>query len=459
MSEINVIVNDDKTKAYLQINLETEGAETELSVQDMMRVLNAKKVTHGILENIISECIRPENWGQTRLIAEGKPAVNGVDAKIIKKFTLNKEGTPLIDEHGNADYKNLGLIINVRAGEELAERIPPRDGETGITVSGTELGYVKGRDVVLPKGKNTYANEEGTILYAAIDGQVRLYNNLIAVEPVFELSGDVDYSSGNINFLGNIVIHGNVISGFEVTAQGNIDIDGYVENAFITSDGDIRVKGGIKTGQKGLVKAGGNVSSKFIENSKVEAGGDIIVREAVVQSVLIAGGDVKVTDNKATIVGGLVQAGGTVEAKVIGSPLATNTAFEVGINPTLRTKYYSLNKELDKINDTIVSVDGNIKTMQNSGINIDQISPSRRQMLVDLLEKYRNLLSQKSDIEKQLESLQDLFSVERDTRVRALKVVYPGVSVNIGPAYFEVNDEILEAEFVLKQGEIHMQSI
>jgi uncharacterized protein (DUF342 family) len=391
MSEIKVIVSADAMQAYLQIELD-KTEEIELTSEDVMRVLHAKKISYGINESLIEETLRRETWGKKWLIAEGKPTVHGIDAQIVRLLPANPNsdpGKPMIDEQGNADYKNLGLIHNVRTDEVLAARTPAVDGKVGVNVYGQELAYIKGREFSLPKGKNTYTNEENTKLFALIDGQARVASNLIAVEPIYQINGDVDYETGNIDFVGNVVVRGNVTSGFEVKAQGNIEIAGYVESAQVISGGDIRVTGGIKTGIKGSVKAKGSVFSKFIENSRIEAGEDIIVKEAVIQSELAAGRDVKVTDNKATIVGGLTQAGGAVAARVIGSPLATQTMFEVGVNPTLKAKYYVLVKELEKVKEDITGVDGNIKVIQNSGVKIEQLSPQRKQMLLDFIGKYK----------------------------------------------------------------------
>jgi uncharacterized protein (DUF342 family) len=463
MAEIKVIINGDATQAFVQIDLDpiTDG-DTELSVEDLLRVLRAKKVTYGINESSLTECVKKENWGQKRLAAEGRAALNGVDAQITRLFNLTpktESGAPTIDEHGNADYKDLGLFHNVRAGDVLAQRTPSVDGQAGMNVYGQEIGYTKGREFVLPKGKNTYTNDDDTQLFAAIDGQVRLISNLIAVEPTYEVSGSVDYSTGNIDFVGNVIIRGNVTSGFDVRAQGNIDIGGYVESAQVIAGGNIKVKGGIKTGLKGLVHAGGSVFSKFIENSRIEAGEDVVASEAIIQSTVVAGQNVRVTENKATIVGGLIQAGGEVEAKAIGSPLATNTVFEVGINPTLRARYYTLLKDLEKVKEDITAVDGNIKVIQNSGVKLDQLSPQRKQMLLDFLGTYKELLQTQENIEQEVNSLKGMFTVDIDSKVRALKVIYPGVSINIGPAVYTVNDEMLEVEFVYRQGEIKMNGL
>ena len=76
----------------------------------------------------------------------------------------------------------------------------------------------------------------------------------INVFPVYEVNGDVDYNTGNIDFVGTIVIRGNVRSGFKVKADGDIRIIGSVEGAELEAAGSIEISAGIIGQNKGLLK-------------------------------------------------------------------------------------------------------------------------------------------------------------------------------------------------------------
>ena len=59
-------------------------------------------------------------------------------------------------------------------------------------------------------------------------------------------------------------------------AAGDISVSGIVEGATIIADGDITFNRGVQGMNKAVIKAGGNIVSKFIESaSSVEAGGNI----------------------------------------------------------------------------------------------------------------------------------------------------------------------------------------
>ena len=78
----------------------------------------------------------------------------------------------------------------------------------------------------------------------SINGQVVLKNNKISIEPIYIVPGDVSLETGNIVFLGSVIVQGSVHDNFVVKAAGNIDIKGTVQKAFIEAEGDIFLRQG-----------------------------------------------------------------------------------------------------------------------------------------------------------------------------------------------------------------------
>lgn len=367
--------------------------------------------------------------------------------------------TPEIDEKGQADYYNLGLINNVSRGQALAERIPPVDGIKGMDVTGKEIAPRSGRDIPLPRGKNTVANEENTLLFAVIDGHAKLQNGKISVEPIFELNGDVDFSSGNIDFVGNVIIHGSVTSGFSVQAGGDIEIMGFIEAAEVVAAGNIMVRGGIQAVTKNTIKAGGSIMARFVENSRLEAGQDIRVREAIMQSNIRAGNSVIVSDRRATIVGGVVQASQLVEAKILGSQLATQTIIEVGVNPYHREEYRSLMKTRTEQKKRLDTLNTNLQSLQRAGISPQEMSTRKRMALIKMLDEYKRVKQEYKEGEERILVLEEEFNKAKAARIRASEVAYPGVRISIGSAFYLINDPIKYSQFVLEEGEVRLASL
>ncbi|MFN3428630.1 MAG: DUF342 domain-containing protein, partial [Candidatus Sericytochromatia bacterium] len=150
------------------------------------------------------------------LVAKGVPAVAGEDAKIEYYFRggSQKAGQPLEMSDGRVDFRELGYIENVTKGQVLATKTPPTLGLPGQNVPGEELPARNGKDVALRAGTNAMLSEDELSVIALIDGQPKQDGSRISVQPIIVVAGDVDFSTGNINFQGSVKINGNVLPGF-----------------------------------------------------------------------------------------------------------------------------------------------------------------------------------------------------------------------------------------------------
>ncbi len=457
--EAILYLDKDKMKAFLEITPPIgEGIPCDMA--QVRAALNEAKVVYGIDERKLEEALLQMNWNQKILVAEGTPTIDGQNAIITLKYLVtDKKIAPTPDEQGNVNYRETGLVHNVQRGEELALRTPPVPGIIGMDVQGRELLPRAGKDLSLPRGKNTVCNADNTILYATIDGHLSMVDRKISVQAVFELNGDVDFSSGNIEFIGNVVIRGSVTGGFTVRAAGDIEITGFIEGAEVIAGGNITVKGGIKSSYKGLVKAAASISARFVENSKLEAGQDVIVREAIMQSYVRAGGNVIVSDRKATIVGGLIQAAHTVEAKIIGSQLATQTNIEVGINPYHREEYQNLLKSRTDAKKHLDNLSNNLQVFQRAGLNVQDLPETKRLALINMLDEFKKIKNTLAEQELRLKLLEEELHRASSARVRAMEVAYPGVKISIGSSVYTINDAIKYTQFVLDEGEIRSSAL
>jgi uncharacterized protein (DUF342 family) len=455
----NIIVERDLLKAYLEV-VPPSGGGNPCNMDTVTQALAEKHISYGVNEDSIREALEEKNWGYKILVAEGKPPVNGKDAKVIYHFPLPSERIgPKVDEKGNVNYHDLGLIYNVKMGELLVEKIPGDDGTPGISILETAIPAKKGKDIRLPRGSNTVADDDELHLYATIDGHVTIVDNKVVVNPVLNIVRDVDYSTGDIDFVGNVCINGNINSGFKVNAGGDVEVRGFIDGAEVTAAGSILVRGGITGCMKTLIKAGDSIHARFVENSRLDAGRDVVIREAIMQSYIKAGESVKVSDRKALIVGGTIQAGRETEAKVIGSQLATQTIVEVGVNPHLRDEYQMLNRAKDEKKKTMDILNHNLQVFQRSGISPENISERKRMELIKMLDNLKSLRQELEQITDRIVTIESEFQKTQAAKVRVLEIVYPGVRISIGQSIYIVNDPIKYSEFILDQGEVRLTSL
>lgn len=457
--KVKVHTDSNHLTSYVQVSAPSEGG-LACTVEDVEMVLKKHNIVFGLVKNAIVEAVKQENWGKELVVARGIAPVDGQNAVLFYKVEISKgSAVPVVDEKGQVDYRDLGIINNVSKGQLLVERKAPTEGKKGTDVFGRELKPRPGKDIALPRGKNTVVSEDEMNLYAAIDGHVRIAERKLTVNPVFELNGDVDYSSGNIDFNGSVVIIGNIASGFKVRAGGDIEVHGFIEGAEIVAGGSLHVKGGIKSGLKGIIRAGENITARFVENSRLEAGKDIIIREAIMQSHIRAGGNVRVNDRRAIIVGGIVQAFEEVECKILGSQLATQTVIEVGINPYHREEYQCLLNERKAKKKIYEDLGHNLQLIQKSGIAPQDLPESKRRTLIKMLDEYKSVRKEITAAEERIEVLEEEFERVKWATVKAHELVCPGVKISIGNSYYIVNDQIKYAQFILEEGEIKLTSL
>ena len=259
-----VYVSSDRMYAFIMAFPPT-GWGKELDRGLLYEALEKKKVTYGVDEELLDKLSEDYNrYFHLFLIAKGNKPMNGDNGYIVDYFLRHVERLPEMDEFGNVDYTSLGSEQNVKKGDLICEVIPPTEGIAGRTVLNQELRCRNGKSVSLPKGKNTEVSEDGYKLLAAIDGRVEFSGRYFSVRPLLEISGNVDYSTGNINFIGDVLIKGDVCSGFSVRAMGDIKVCGVVESCEIEAGGDLIVVKGIVGNMETIVRSHHNLTAVFI---------------------------------------------------------------------------------------------------------------------------------------------------------------------------------------------------
>ncbi len=329
-AEVRVVVDPNGMKAYLDA-VEKEGTLTREAVR---RVLEQAGIKYGIIEENIGKAVEEWPFSRKILIAEGSQPRTGEPGKVELVKNVKDNLAPTVTRDGYVDFKRLDLISAIEAGEVLQIRTPPTPGISGSDVFGKVIPASPGKDVRLSKGQNTEISEDGTKLLSTKAGFLHLTpDGKINVRPVYQIEGDVDYSTGNVEYRGDILVKGDVRAGFEVKAGGDVHVYGAVEDAIIEAGGNITINGGILSSGKARIKAGGDVSIGFIQYGSIEAGGSVYIRIEAIGSTIMAGRDVEVLKRNGRIAGGTLVVGGWVVSQVIGSEKAPHLHVKFQTDP------------------------------------------------------------------------------------------------------------------------------
>ncbi|NMA85400.1 MAG: DUF342 domain-containing protein [Epulopiscium sp.] len=449
--EMQLEISSNRMYAVVSFKPSQKGGKS-LEPGQIKRMLADHKVCFGLDEDLIHKLEKEKQYYHKYIIAQGKEAIPGKDGELIYHFQIKKEATFLEKEDGTVDFHHLDLIENVRKGQPLVTAIPPEDGIPGTTVLGEEIIPKKGKAIRLPVGKNTEISQDETQLIATTDGQVLFTDNKISVYEVYEVPANVGTSTGNIDFVGNVVVKGNVLTGFSIKAGGNIEVYGVVEGAHLIAEGDIILYRGMQGIGRGQLQAGGNVVAKYIENSHVEAEKDV-KSEAIMHSTVKAGLSIVVEGKRGLIVGGVLRAGQEIVAKTIGSSMATATVLEVGLDPTIVEHFRNLKQSLKETEKEAKQVDQAI-TILTRMQETRELTAERKEMLVKTT-RTKILLQQKMlNIRNEIDKVAPLLEVKTLGKVKAMKLVYPGVKVTIGTSSMYIREDIQYCTLYVDQGDI-----
>jgi uncharacterized protein (DUF342 family) len=451
---LSVEIAEMEMRAYLTLYPPGPGG-TDPDYETIISYLQSNGVVHGFKEEIIRGLEEDPSYREPILVAEGDKPRNGEDAKIVHNFDTDTNKVKLRETDGRVDFKELNIVQNVVEGQVLAKKKPAEHGEPGRTVTGKLLPATDGADAGIQIGKNVSLSEDGMTATADINGQVVVHNGKITVEPVYVVSGDVNLKTGNVLFLGTVVVKGNVTDGFNVKASGNIEVMGNVGKSQLDSEGDIIVHQGVAGKSEGVVRCGGSLWSRFLENVRVETGGLVVVSDGIINSEVYANRKVICRGKRASIVGGKVRAAEEVDAKTLGSVAGMETTLEVGYDPKSRERYDELSRSIEEQEKELEEITRNLKTIANLRKQKKELPEDKIKSAKEMQNRRNEIQSTLEDERKELQHLEEYLNELRVAgKVSASGNVYPGVKIYIKDASLDVRNDFRNVTFVSEAGAV-----
>lgn len=345
MARAYVTHSDDGMRAFLEVP--GERALLYPSVQDLMTVLTEKGIVYGIADKAIAEMVAGKICGQKVPVAFGTPMDPGQAGRLEILVDLSVKGKPRELKDGSVDHRDIRFLINVRKGTQLARRIPPRPGKPGMTVQGRQIVPPVVDDAVLPMGKGTALSpNDENVLIAETDGAVlRTPGGPFEVRTTKIIGGDIDYSTGNVSFTGDLTVEGMVRGGFSVEATGDVLVHGGAENARIKAGNDLKIHGVAVGAGKGVLESGQTMVLRHVEHFTCEAGKEIVVEEDAIHCMLRAGGTLRIGN----MLGGTADAGVSIEVESAGSSAEVATVLRIGGVRALQEEKYQHLREIARI--------------------------------------------------------------------------------------------------------------
>jgi uncharacterized protein len=450
------ISQDGMVAGFVSVQLE-DGRQTPDAAQ-LEESAKAAGITWGIdtdgLQKLADALARDTKLKPLLPVARGELPTEPEDATPEISFSyISQSG--LVKEDGSIDLRERNSFPGVAEGESLAQGKAGVAGKEGHTVKGEAIEVRSPVEAELVAGENVKL--EGTApnqkLVSEMDGGascstseitadgVQKVQYTVAVRPVAQVSGNVDYDTGNLDFKGNVEIKGSVLSPFVVKATGDIRIGETVESgAQVYGEANLVVNLGI-VGESTVVKTEGNITAKFIQDATVSAGGDIAVGSYIRSANVSSQGSITVEGSGGSvggILGGEVWASDSITSKNVGSEHTSTTAISLGFDRESFEAFKEATRLAARAQDLRNSL---LKSIGIAKLDSDEIKkcirsqPRRKNEILRYVQKANDLAKMEEEHLKTVKDVGD--KMKRASSSAHLDVpdtAYPKVTVRIGNA-------------------------
>jgi uncharacterized protein (DUF342 family) len=415
--------------------------ENVISKTHVKTLLEQHNVVYGVDWDAIHAAVDACNLGRKPvnnvLIARGKPAVN----RVAEYFEINPALASAPKPAGNGtrvDYKSYSPFVIVKKDQILARRRPQIEGRDGRNVHGDivpcrdvdPLGYFS--------GENTRTDDR--YIYADIHGQLVENKHVLNVQDTLVIKGAIGYATGNIVFPGDVFINGPVSDGFRIYSGGSVTI----KQTFDVTDAiirkDLAVTGGIIGRGRALLKVGGTIKTRFIDNCRLASRNDVQVVKEIVSSSIYTMGKVDMAD-KGVILGSSIYALHGVRAKRIGTKSGKRSRIYCGVD-------FTVTQDKDRYTEKLKRIAATLNRLRYDYDNApdNEDGKAKREKLkagITLLEK------EQSEVSARLSALMDQANSDENAVIEIYGEIVPYTFLEICHVSLAVTEPLSRVRIVL----------
>ncbi|WP_277656390.1 DUF342 domain-containing protein [Seleniivibrio woodruffii] len=373
-----------------------------------------------------------ERLEETYIVARGREPSDGMEGELILRSTRPQDVILSSDELVSVDYriykqKQLALA---EMEQPIAMIINPTEGRDGVDVTGKSVPAKPGQDVKLDLGRNVYIS--GKKVISRIDGLVEYgrVNGIIYldVSQVYIVKEDVDFTTGNIDFPGSVIVNGSIKAGFQVRARN--EVIATTIRGRVIAGGGVTARQGIIGGQEAAdIYSEGSVYAKFVHKAKIITNEGVYVKKSIMASEIYAEKEVIVDGAPGSIIGGKIFSVKEISAKVYGSESYVKT--EVAIFTSVKDvvdmkKLVAQRFETSKMLNKLENYLGNNKEI------LMRQGESKRAMIDKLLRKREQMRKEIASLDSMIKELQGKLVMNSTGRIEVQRHAYPEVKFMIG---------------------------
>lgn len=348
-----ITMDPDRIRAYLTVVPFEE--RMERLPQQVQALCNALRLKMDEVTDVVLQHLKRPNPHVHRILAQGTPAVREKSPTMtlhVKPFSGLPDYNEL--EDGSVDFRHPNLFQNVVANQHVGDYQPSVPGMPGVDVFFKVIPppppWSKGPSF----GRGIVHDESDHSIFSTMEGYVVQDGERIWIEDTFTVHGDVNMEVGNLSFISDIEVSGDVMADFTVQAGANLTVHGSVAGSILDAKGDVKLHLGMLGHGKGHIRSGGKVTAKYLNDGVVEAQGKILLEKEALNSHLGCKGALLAP--KAVVIGGRLASSQEIQVHTLGSELRIRTEVFIGEDYAELKKTESIRHRLLELEDWIDGV-------------------------------------------------------------------------------------------------------
>ena len=350
MNSIKAIVSDDRLVASVTI---LKGAD--LARLDAL-VINAGLDEKGVqrspgrdarVAQLIRKAQATPDEDVTMVVVQGTAPVHATAGRL--EVIIPDPGT-IADAKGTVDYHARSAFRVVTKGQLIAIIHPPVEGSDGVDVRGTTIAARMPAVFHLQPDESVRVDSAGRV-FAEQAGLLIHEGNTLKISPELRVPSSVDFSTGNIDFPGDIVIDKGVRDCFHVNSGRDCTVRDLVEAATIEVDRDANLERGMAAREIGRLTVGRDLRATYLLNVTGVIGRDAHISSSMTQCDLLIGRSLH--GPTATLAGGEVLISSESEIGTLGSESSAPTSVVLGHMPDLEAKLLQIVDALEHLKQRV----------------------------------------------------------------------------------------------------------
>lgn len=464
-AQVHVYISPDQTLAGIEI-IPPLGKGLPPSKTELESTLQKSRVVRGVDHELIDKLFSSEGLQHITepccyLVAFGQKPKEGKDGELIPLVSELSERRPKVlkGTKDQVDFRELGDFPVLPEETPIFKISEPVAGIDGFSVSGKTLKAYQGKEKKFKTDSSIRPDYADRRTYVStIKGMPVFTDNGVHIENILKIE-EVNIGSGNIRFDGSVQVKKGVSPGMLLEATGDIKIGGLVDNATVTSGGNIEVAGGIigqkspdlkaeqPTKENAVVRAKGNIKARFIQDAWVESNASIMAQKLIMHSRLWASDSVKLAA-AGQLVGGHIIAGNYIEAGQIGTLASVPTLVEVGSLDAIRDEMSKVQQKLKQGFEQAKQLKALIHRIREEK---RRISPEKKEQILKAKETIAKAMQ---ELEARRHELELEAQDRRKSRVKAIKKAFSGSNIVIADTGRVLKEDFGKATFYYEAGEI-----